>query len=60
MFVLFFSFFFFLFFYTQLFLCMYLSQTCLYMFNDNKVIIIKLKIYFISIFFKKMLFNAVF
>ena len=25
---------------TQLFVCLYLSQTCLYMFNDNKVIII--------------------
>ena len=24
--------------YTQLFVCLYLSQTCLYMFNDNKVI----------------------
>jgi hypothetical protein len=26
--------------YTQLFVCLYLSQACLYMFNDNKVIII--------------------
>jgi hypothetical protein len=25
---------------TQLFVCLYLSQACLYMFNDNKVIII--------------------
>jgi hypothetical protein len=33
--------------YTQLFVCLYLSQTCLYMFNDNKVIIIIIIIGFV-------------
>jgi hypothetical protein len=41
MFVLFYFFIIIIFFsYTQLFVCLYLSQTSLYMFNDNKVIII--------------------
>ena len=29
--------------YIQVFVCLYLSQTCLYMFNDNKAIIIIIK-----------------